>query len=198
MNASNDESSTEFDAETWLEEHGDALFRFALHRVGSKEAAEDLVQDTLIAALRGIKNFEGRSAVRTWLTSILQKKIIDYIRRQGVERKAKVLKEEEKIAETPSFFHRGHWRQTVRKWSLDPQQSLENKEFWRTLHDCSMKMKGTIADAFRLREIEQLSTEEICNILDVTPSNLSVRLHRARLLLRDCLEKNWFLKEESD
>ena len=186
------------EAQSWLEEHGDALFRFARRRVDSQETAEDLVQDTLVAAMKAHNTFQGKSSVRTWLTSILQKKIIDHIRRKAVERKGKEIKKQEEF-DTKSFFaNNGHWRQTIRAWPHPPSQTMENEEFWRVLDECSQKLTGPVAYAFRLRDLEQLSTEESCKILGISPTNLSVRLHRARLLLRECLEKNWFRQEKSD
>lgn len=177
-------------AADWLDEHGDALFRYARQRVDSAEIAEDLVQDTLIAGMGAYSKFEGRSTVRTWLTGILRRKIIDHVRRVSRER---VAKREHEQAQESFFTTNGHWRANIGDWHGDPQQSLENKEFWRALDQCCAEMTGPVANAFRLRELEQMKTDEICNVLEISPTNLSVRLHRARLLLRECLEKRWFL-----
>ena len=191
----NKPSST--DAQTWLEEHGDVLFRFAMRRINSQETAEDLVQDTLISAMRAIDKFEGRSSVRTWLTGILHKKIIDHFRRSATEKRAKEVKQEE--AEQQTFFTKnGHWKKTVKKWPQDPEKPIEDEEFWQVLRDCTSKLSEPAAVAFRLRDLDQISTEEACKILGITTTNLSVRLHRARLSLRECLEKNWFRRSDGD
>ncbi len=186
---------SDVDAAQWLNDHGDVLFRYALRRVTNRDVAEDLVQDTFVAAIRGKERFEGRANIQTWLVGILRRKIIDYIRRQSVERKAKGIREEAEGEVTSFFSSKGHWRRTVKSWPIDPQKSLEDREMLRILDECCQKLPQTMSQAFQLREIDQLSTEEVCKLLDITTSNLGVRLHRARLLLRECLEKNWIAPE---
>ena len=190
-----EDTQSRADAESatrWLEEHGDALFQYARQRVRSTEVAEDLVQETLIAAIGAYGRFEGRSSVRTWLTGILRRKIVDHLRRVSRERVAKQQHEQE-----PFFSSNGHWHRSLPNWPDDPQQSLENKEFWIALDKCCEQLTGPVSAAFRMRELEEMSTPEICKILEITPTNLSVRLHRARLMLRQCLEERWFLSDKS-
>jgi len=183
--------NSKLDAAQWLADHGDVLFRYAVRRVVSREVAEDLVQDTFVAAIRGKDRFEGRASVQTWLVGILRRKIIDYIRRQSVERKAKGIREESE-SELRSFFSsKGHWRKSVKSWPIDPQKSLEDAEMLQILRECCRKLSPPMSHAFQLREMDQLSTEEVCKLLGISSSNLGVRLHRARLLLRECMEKNW-------
>ncbi len=177
------------DVTQWLTEHGDVLFRFALKRLGSREIAEDLVQDTFLAALRSLDDFQGRSAVQTWLVGILRHKIVDHLRNVSRQRERDAATTTER---TTSPFHRGHWQVGLKSWPSDPASSLENEEFWRALADCQDKLPSKLATAFRLRELDEMPMAEICDVLDISASNLSVRLHRARLLLRDCLDRNWF------
>jgi len=176
----------------WLDRHGDALLRYALLRVRSREAAEELVQETFVAALGARADFEGRSSERTWLVGILRRKIVDLFRRrrpdEGSGDQAGAI--DRLIASR--FNQKGHWKSRQGAWSADPAKTLANQEFWAVFDDCMAKLPANLADAFCLRELEALRTDELCKILNVTASNLWVQLHRARALLRNCLDANWF------
>ncbi len=182
------------DPSGWVDQHGDALFRYALLRVRSTELAEDLVQEALVAALAARHQFEGRSAERTWLVGILRNKIVDHVRRTAREQPA----DQDGATESAvaDFFDpTGHWKSRPTKWAGDPSRVAEDQDFWRVFDECMGKLPGTLAHAFTLRELEELATEHICQVLSITPSNLWARLHRARMLLRRCLELNWFAPE---
>ena len=171
----------------WLTEHGDILYRYALKRICDPELAEDLVQDTFVAALRSSSSFAGRSKVQTWLVGILRHKIADYLRKLTRQRER-----ESETREQQSTFQNGEWRVGVQSWPDQPWQSLENQEFWQVLERCRNKLPATLADAFRMRDLEDLPMNDICELLGITATNLSVRLHRARILMRECLDQNWF------
>lgn len=89
------------------------------------------------------------------------------------------------------FVADGHWQQRPASWG-DPEQSFENQRFWAAFEECVRRLPERAARAFTMREVMELSTEEICQELDITPTNCWVMLHRARLLLRKCLETQWF------
>ncbi|MCI0332472.1 MAG: sigma-70 family RNA polymerase sigma factor [Planctomycetes bacterium] len=178
----------------WADEHGDKLLRFALARVGQREAAEDLVQEALLAAWRARDSFDGRSGFRTWLIAILRRKISDYYRRFG--REPPLVTHTQQDIDTALFDDRGKWIAAPRKWSLPPDRIAEDSEFWRVLADCIIELPGHLAQAFELREIGLLPIDEICGVAGISAKNLSVRLHRARLLLRQCLEKHWFCPKD--
>lgn len=180
------------EASRWLDEYGTVLYRFALRRVGTPEVAEDLVQETFVAALRSADRFEGRSQVGTWLTSILRNKITDHMRKLGRERKHA---EHDRAAQEPAIFNNGKWLIGLRAWNTDAMSSAETQEFWVMLETCLEKLPEKLKAAFRMRDVEQLEMNDICSALDITSTNLSVRLHRARLLLRDCIDRNWFATE---
>lgn len=175
----------------WVDEHGDYLYRFALSRLRQAEAAEDMVQETFLAALRAGEKFAGRSSERTWLVSILKRKIVDYLRRKGRERPATDLDVVNQWADS-LFDERGNWAKKPRKWPGDPGAALEKIEFWSVVSRCLGKLPQRLASAFTLREIEELDSQEICEVLGVSANNLWVMLHRARLGLLRCLEINWF------
>ena len=178
------------DPSTWVDQHADALFRYALLRVRRGDVAEDLVQETLLSALRARGGFAGKSSERTWLVGILRRKIIDHFRDLAKATTATGVDLGEQ-AVAGMFTRGGIWKADLAPWSSDPAELAQNKEFWQVLHDCASKLPPLLADAFSLRELEGLPTDEICKILNISASNLSVRLHRARLLLRDCLERTW-------
>jgi RNA polymerase sigma-70 factor (TIGR02943 family) len=179
------------DPDTWVDRHGDSLFRFAVLRVKDPEIASDLVQETFLAALRVRDNYSGASSVRSWLTAILKHKIVDRLRKTGREQRFREAKA--KNDETEGMFdRRGRWRTPPRNWRGDPIIECERDEFWQVLGRCLSKLPAHLADAFLERELEGLSREVISQNLGITPENLSVRLFRARLLLRCCLEDRWF------
>ena len=179
------------DPETWVDQYGDYLYGYALSRIKDPSVAEDLVQETFVAALKTYKNFEGHSSERTWLTSILRHKAVDYFRRTSRE------KPMEDVDASTEFMNeyfdgKGQWRASPASWTLNPREILERKDFWKTLTDCLSGLSENLAIVFRLREMDGLSTEEICKVLKITPTNCWVILHRARMGMRRCLEMNWF------
>lgn len=171
-------------AQLWLQDYGDKLYGFALTRVGHNQAlAEDLVQETLLAGLRGYAGFDHQSSVDTWLVSILRRKIIDHYRKTG--RRGKEFEIGDYFTDTGSIKHLGDWK-------FQADQLVENQEFLQAVQGCIGNLSDPLAEAFSLSVIDDLETEETCKILGISPTNLSVRLHRARLAVRRCLEIKWF------
>jgi len=193
----NNRSHPRTDPNTWLDQHGDALYRFALARVREPAIAEDLVQDTLLAALRAHERFAGESSELTWLIAILKNKIVDHYRRHV--REAPMPDAEDPDALIDALFKKSndHWLTVPAAWQ-DPDASLENSRFWQAFTDCLQGLPARQAQAFTLTELDGLSTDELCKVLDVTSSNVWVLLHRARLRLRECLEQGWFGGEPRD
>jgi RNA polymerase sigma-70 factor (TIGR02943 family) len=178
------------DPARWVDRYGDALLRYALSRVGRQEVAEDLVQDALLAAWRARESFDGRASLGTWLCGILRRKIADHYRRVGRERVLVDVDGSDQCG--PLFSQRGKWLESVAHWQESPEKLAENSEFWGVLANCLGNLPAHLAEAFQLREIRLASMDEVCTATGVTPKNLSVRLHRARLLLRRCLDQKWF------
>ena len=179
------------DPEGWIDEHGDALFRYALFRIQDATVAEDLVQETLLAAFRGKDGFAGRSSLRTWLFGILKHKIIDHLRRISRERPAEDIETLANLADK-TFDEQGVWKSQPANWTTDPGLLFQQQEFWQTLQDCLSELPPRLNQVFTLRQLDELSADEVRKILQVSPTNGGVMLHRARLRLRDCLEENWF------
>jgi RNA polymerase sigma-70 factor (ECF subfamily) len=165
------------------------LLRYARLQLRDGAAAEDAVQETLLAALTGEKGFAGRSNLRTWLTGILKHKIIDTIRKAGREQP---LPEGDDGLDA-LFDASGHWIDPPQEWR-DPGAALESQQFLARLEECLGKLPAKTGRAFLMREHMGLETTEICKELSVTPTHCWVLLHRARLALRECLQMNWFGK----
>ena len=174
-------------AESWLADHGDALLAYAVRRLPGLAVAEDVVQETLLAGLKAAGGFRGEADVRTWLTGILRRKIADFYRRQARETPAGAGEPGES-----SFDEQGYWRERPGGWGADPAATAESAEFQAAVARCVEKLPPTLRPAFQLRVLDELKTEEICSMLEISPTNLSVRLARARTLLRGCLERTWF------
>lgn len=179
------------DPSKWVERYGDFLFSYAMMHLRNDAIAEELVQDTFVSALGSVQNFKGLSTERSWLVAILKHKIIDYIRRVGRERK--YFEDVENDAEAAAAFNEiGHWSVEPGAWAGNPADAFEQKAFFSQLNDCISRLPEQQSKVFVLRELSELSTDELCKALNVTTTNLWVLLHRARLRLRQCLESNWF------
>ncbi len=182
------------DPSTWVDRHGDYLFRYSMMRVHNRECAENLVQETFLAALTSQGSFSGRSSEKTWMTGILKHKIIDQFRKSFREKSITELQEDDEQTIDEFYDVVGHPKQHPKDWMPEAQSLLHNKEFWKVLHVCLGRLPERTANAFIMRELDDQSTEEICRELKITPTNLWVMLHRARLQLRKLLEENWFEK----
>jgi len=187
------ESALRLDS-TQIEKHRTYLLRYATLQLRDAGAAEDAVQDTLIAALEGLDRFGGNSSLKTWLTGILKHKIIDHHRRQSREQP---LTEDDERSEAEAvdalFKSDGHWNNRPRNWG-DPDHALENKKFLEALDLCTKNLPAKAARVFMMRDVMEIETEDICKALNITATNCWVMLHRARLSLRECLEMTWFGK----
>jgi RNA polymerase sigma-70 factor, ECF subfamily len=188
------------DPERWVELHGDYLFRFAMMRLRDVTKAEDAVQETFLAALKGGKNFAGRSAEKSWLVGILKNKISDYYRKASRETSFTDMEfyaDEESDRFVPDGPFKDGWLHdgAPQEWS-SPGASLDSEVFWRTYRDCSNKLPKNVGTVFTLREVDGIESREICALLNISESNLWVMLHRARMALRRCMEMNWFGKKD--
>jgi RNA polymerase sigma-70 factor (ECF subfamily) len=173
----------------WVDKHLPVLYGYALQRIRDPETAEELVQETFLAALKSLEKFKERSSERTWLIGILRHKILDHYRQRPKSSQVD-------FDETdPAFFSSGHWSKKPSEWACDPSTLAENTEFWQVFEQCLGYLPESLAQAFMLREMEQHTATVVCESLAISESNLWIRLHRARLRLRECLENNWFENE---
>jgi RNA polymerase sigma-70 factor (TIGR02943 family) len=191
-----DEQSPRSDPREWVGKHGDALFAYALRYVSDRSAAEDLVQETLLAALKGRSAFTGASSERTWLIGILKNKVVDHYRKTGRETpltQPDLFSESDDSDYIATGPDAGTWhpRRRPQAWSVDPNDPVEQQQFWEHLQRCLDGLDGKLARVYSLRDIQEIEYQEVCNVLAITPTNLRVMLHRARKLLRRCLETHW-------
>jgi RNA polymerase sigma-70 factor (TIGR02943 family) len=190
------------DPATWVDRYGDYLFSYAVMRLRDPVKAEDMVQETFLAALKAQDSFAGRSAEKSWLIGILKNKIIDHFRRLSRETSftdLEFLKDEFGENYLPEGPYKDCWIHELgpMDWSDRPESSLDREAFWKVFHECAGKLPRNSAQVFLMREMDEASTEEICSSLNITPNNLWVMLHRARMALRRCLEANWFSRQSA-
>ena len=177
-----------------LAQHRPYLLRYALQQLRDEVQAEDVVQETLLAALQG--QFSGQSSLRTWLTGILKHKIIDLIRKQSREAPLPGANsnEDDTLDDFDALFdQRGHWTSEDQPHSWQqPNVAFESRQFWRVYEACAQLMPKRLALVFSMREVMEMDIDEICKSLSISATNCSVILYRARMSLRLCLDKNWF------
>jgi len=177
------------DPNVWVDRYSDYLFNFTIVRVNNSEIAKDLISETFLAGLKSKDNFKGEASERTWLISILKRKIIDHYRRVNSKKgKAEVritYKDEES---------EGDWleERVSDPFDRNAEDSMENKELGLAIFDCLATLNEKQATIFKMKTIDGFDTEAICNEYNITASNLWVIIHRARKAMAECLEKNWF------
>lgn len=175
-----------------LEAHRSYLLRYANLHLRNAALAEDAVQDALVAAITGQQRFAGRSAVRTWLVGILKHKIVDAIRKQSREVAFATPPGDGDGGEFDTLFKvDGHWQVLPVDWG-NPEQSFGRKEFFAVLEECLAKLPKRTGQVFMMREHLGAPTDEICKVLEITPTHCWVLLYRARMALRACLQQKWF------
>ena len=185
----------------WLSKYGDYLYSYCLYRINHPETAEDLVQETFVSAFKAKDTFGGQSSERTWLVAILKNKIIDHYRKKDPLKNT-----EEYLSSTESEFsdhffnpHNGHWNEEAAPghWAPAADATLENSEFNAVLQACITKMPSKLMPVFIAKFIDDEDSEKICKEHKLSPSNYWVIIHRAKVLMRSCLEKNWFVPTKS-
>jgi len=177
----------------WVAAHADYLYGFAITRINDDELARDLVQDTFLAALQKTTGFQGKSSERTWLTAILKNKIIDVYRKKssGLQN----ITEKEAEDEQNDFFNAddGHWTKSSgpKEFGIEDNDKLMSKEFEQIMKRCLQKLPALWISVFTMKHIDEEPTETICTELKVSQANFWVIIHRAKLNLRACLQRNW-------
>lgn len=180
-------ANIDIDPERWVSEYGDYLYSYAMSRIYSTELAEDLLQETFLSAIQAASKFKGNSNEKTWLVSILKRKIVDHFRAKS--------KIEEQTFDTESpfiqdrFMH-GHWKneRVPHEWDTEQSDWANDEEFIRILKQCIAFLPEKWQAVFSLKHVEEISTSDICKELEISDSNLWVILHRTRLQVRQCIE----------
>jgi RNA polymerase sigma-70 factor (ECF subfamily) len=175
-----------------LDKHRRAMFKFAMLQLRNEPHAEDCVQEALTAAIQSADRFAGESSVRTWLIGILKHKILDHFRRSSREQALTVNDLESSLDDFDALFKEdGHFIDPPAAWA-NPEQALTQSEFFEVLERCLEALPKVTARVFTLREVMGVSTEDICKEFGITSNNCWVLIYRARMSLRECLEKRWF------
>ena len=171
------------------------LFRYALLQLRDRELADDVVQETLLAALQSVADFKGKARLRTWLIGILKHKIADHWRRSARETAIPEFfqtgEDDDETGQDEFFMSSGHWNGGPKAWA-DPETALKQEEFWTIFEICHTNLPPKMAKVFMLRELVGLDADEICLEVGLSETNYWVTMHRARLRLRECLEIRWF------
>lgn len=177
------------DPTKWVDKYSDYLFNYTIVRVNDREVANDLISETFLAGLHSMKNFKGEATERTWLISILKRKIIDYYRKiNSPKGKAEVRITLQNEDTEKNWIE----EQAADLSDKTAEDLMENRELGMAILECMEQLNEKQAAIFKKKTIEGISTEEICNEFNISPSNLWVIIHRARTALAKCLEKNWF------
>jgi RNA polymerase sigma-70 factor (ECF subfamily) len=180
-----------------IEAERDYLLRYALAQLRERDAAEEAVQETLLAALESLASFSGQSTLRTWLTSILRFKLLDFLRRKQKEQRFEPLPEDLDESDFDGLYAPdGHWREPVQAWG-QPERELISRQFWDVFERCSQAMPRRTAMVFVMRELMGVEIADICKQLDITATNCSVMLYRARMSLRECFSTRWMTEASS-
>ena len=185
----------------WVERYADYLYSYAYSRVAKEQVAEDLVQDTFFAALRARDTYRHTASEKTWLISILKHKIIDHYRKKSTQNELNIFDRPAKddasgggYFESSTSSKPGHWADATapQQWRRTFETSVDSDEFYSIYKQCMSKLPERWAAAFTMKNMDDLDTEDICKELDITASNYWVIMHRAKLQLRECMQKNWF------
>ncbi|MFB0911564.1 MAG: sigma-70 family RNA polymerase sigma factor [Flavobacterium sp.] len=180
--------------EQWVTQFSDELYSWAFFKTSSKEIAEDLVQDTFLAAFHKIDSFEGKSQPKTWLFSILNNKVIDYYRLSSRTTKKNLSLTENSGFELSDglFNSHGCWKTNDigTLWNQE-EELLDNPDFNMVMEECMNDLPQKWKLALTSKYLSEKKTEAICQELEITTSNYWQIIHRSKLLLRKCLELKW-------
>lgn len=175
--------------EVWVDKYSDYMFNFTISRVSDSEIAKDLISETFLAGLKSKDNFKGEASERTWLISILKRKIIDHYRKINSNKGKAEVRITYKDEESEGDFLEERVSDPFDKTAED---KIENEELGLAILNCLGTLNEKQAAIFKLKTIDNFDTEAICNEYNITPSNLWVIIHRARTAMADCLKDNWF------
>ena len=173
----------------WIHNYADVLYAYAKPRVNDAQVAEDLVQETFLSAWKAKDGFKGEASEKSWLFTILKNKIIDHYRKKSKE----IVATGSQTDATDAFFdEQDHWTTSNAPltWTM-PSDGIQQKEFYTVFEKCRKKLQQLQQNVFVMKYMDDLDSDEICKELGITPSNYWVLIHRAKLGLRACLEKNW-------
>ncbi len=184
-------SKHQLEPEHWIDRYGDVLLNYALLRIPERDIARDLVQDTFVSALNTVDTFRGEASEKSWLFLILRSRILDYYKKKKEVIQSDLQGQDADDADDDFFDEKGFWLPDKRPQDWSTDRAIASKEFMQVLDGCLKRLKAKQRDAFAMKYLEDLETEEICKELSVSSSNYWILIHRAKLQLRSCLEQTW-------
>lgn len=194
-----DDLGDQLHSPAFLQDLRQQMIKFAFLQLSSLAQAEDVVQEALTSAFQHLDSFKGRAAFKTWVFSILKNKIIDVLRQKSrLVALSELFKDEESELSVDELFDAsGHWHkyEAPQAWQ-SPEEMIEQSDFWIIFEACLDHLPAKYAQVFMMREVIELSSNEICSKLELSISNFNVLMYRSRTRLRECLENKWLLKED--
>ncbi|CDG75901.1 RNA polymerase sigma factor, sigma-70 family protein [Acinetobacter sp. 1130196] len=194
-----DDLGDQLHSPAFLQDLRQQMIKFAFLQLSSLAQAEDVVQEALTSAFQHLDSFKGRAAFKTWVFSILKNKIIDVLRQKSrLVAMSELFKDEESELSVDELFDAsGHWHkyEAPQAWQ-SPEEMIEQSDFWIIFEACLDHLPAKYAQVFMMREVIELSSNEICSKLELSISNFNVLMYRSRTRLRECLENKWLLKED--
>jgi RNA polymerase sigma-70 factor (ECF subfamily) len=186
---------------TLFDELNSRLYGLARTFSSSPALAEDIVQETWLAVIRGLRGFEGRSSLRTWIFSILVRRARTMsareVRRGGVVMPSNLAANGSSIEWEPGLGRVGLWEESPKPWHLDdPASVLQSRELIEVLERALESLPGLQRQVVLLRDVEDVPSTEVCNVLGITETNQRVLLHRGRARVRKALDR--YLRDDSN
>ena len=194
--SNSEQNQNNLDPNNWVKNYADYLYNFAYYRVNNQELAEDLVQDTFLSGIKGKNTYKGEASEKTWLVSILKNKIIDYYKKASTKNESPLQLNEEESPSYDYFFDKkkmGHWQNNTspKEWGDVSDSQTETKEFYKILENCLEKLPVKWKGIFSMSLLDDQDAKIVCKEFNLSSSNFWVIMHRAKLQVRECLEKNW-------
>jgi RNA polymerase sigma-70 factor (ECF subfamily) len=178
----------------WVSDYSDLLYRYCIKRLSDEHTSKDIVQEAFLAAWRNINNYRQEASVKTWLFIILKSKLVDHYRKSSNMTIVGSLQQEND--DNTFFDQKDHWRKGMypEEWNVNFTNDIEVKEFYKVFNSCGKKLKEIQNTVFVMKYIDGLKSDKICKALGIATSNYWILIHRAKVQLRACLEKNWVKK----
>lgn len=169
-----------------------SILRLAKMFVDSEASAEEIVQETWLAVIDGIDRFEGRSSLKTWIFSILTNQARKRARQDARTRAWSSIFEvdmgDELSTESERFDGSGHWKQPPTRWKIHPEERVMKQKLLEVVQQALEELPPSQRSVVWLRDVEGLSSEEVCRVLDISAGNQRVLLHRGRVAVRKAVE----------
>ena len=182
---------TDKDLTTWVNDFTDYLYKWAFYKVKNIHIAEDLVQETFLIAIKQIDKFEGKSSPKTWLTAILNNLILEYYR-QKIKNNSKI-----DLDISDYFSETGHWHEDKLPQDFDENLNILDDEVFTNIFDkCIEKLPLKYQTIIKYKYLSNKKAEDICQELEISQTNYWQLIHRGKLSLRECLEKNYFITKD--